>query len=394
MGKFSDEINKGITKKNIEAWPEEKKKEFRLKKSEDVIEQIGNKENRYLFYCPDVPFPVGTVKTIYEHVLKLKKLGYTAEVIHEVEGFKPLWLDTVNFNEKEEDKKIKIHYLSKRDKKQNFSQPEFPFKPGDTIIVPDGFYKIMEAFYQVKQVQKVVFVMGYGGLATAEVNWGYLGFNNAICVSESLKEDYQRIWPNINFHVAGYSIDTDIFKEVAPTKKRPLISLAYRDRESAARFLSIFHNQYHYLGMFSFEILKKKAVRDYAKTLSESILLVLSDTKSGHPQWPLEALACNTPTLLVRGRGYEHLVNHPDIFMTEEDDEFRMADMVAQFCLNWLDENHIDYKANKEILSSYSEDSLTQNILSTYNSLQQELVERFVALKNTILKEETETIEK
>ncbi len=382
MGKFKDSVFKSIKQSNLESFSEEHQNEIKIQKAEEVIEQIANLENRYLFYCPDVPFPVGTVKTIYEHVLFLKKLGYKAEIIHEVQGFKPNWLDTIDFKE------IKIHYLSHQDKKKNFTMPEFPFKPGDTIIVPDGFYKIMEGFYNVKQINKVVFVMGYGGLATAEFDWSYLGFNNAICVSEDLKNDYEKIWPNINYYVAGYSISKEIFKEIEPAKKRPLITLAYRDRESAARFLNIFHLRYPFLSMFSFEIMKKKPVKDYAKTLAESILLVLNDSKSGYPQWPIEAIAVNTPTLILKGRGYEHLYKNPDIMVLEDDDEFYFAETVANFCLNWLSEDHFNYKTDKTILSNFSEEKVVKEIHDTYNILQKSLAEKFVALKNTILKEE------
>lgn len=355
---------------------------IKLQRTEELLEGLSQKRNRFLFYCPDVPHPVGLVYMIYQHAKALQKLGFAAEIIHEVSGYKPNWI--FEFEQRYGD--IKRHYLTSKTKKTKGS---FKFRPTDTVIVPDAFFSVMQHFHEVQQVQKVVLIASYGGMATIEpgVSWQHLGFHDAIGVSDKVIEDYRNLYPGITYHKAGYWIDQQIFAKPNDKEKQPVIAFSCRNREDAQRIINIFYNRYPFLDMFQFDIVKRKTQKQYANCLQNSAILVLCDEKSACPQWPLESLACNTPVIAIGGRGYAQFADHPDVTLLDTNDDFYVAEVLAQFCLRWLEIPHMGYEVNKAILDQYAEEGFRGDIKVAYQALHENVVKRFAALKNTLVKQ-------
>ena len=89
---FQKSLDAGFKKQHDEGLSIEQRKENRYEKLDKIFTELGNKENRYIFYTPDIPFPCTTVKVIYEYANYLTSLGYNILILHEVKGFKPNWL--------------------------------------------------------------------------------------------------------------------------------------------------------------------------------------------------------------------------------------------------------------------------------------------------------------
>ena len=89
---FQQQLDQAAKTKADKAITTEERKERRYEKLNAIFEELGNKKNRYLFYCPDIPFANTMVKTIYEYANILKQAGFNAIVMHEVKPFKPDWL--------------------------------------------------------------------------------------------------------------------------------------------------------------------------------------------------------------------------------------------------------------------------------------------------------------
>src|ERR1035437_2852829 len=199
---FVKEIEDARKKQFEQSLPLEKRQEKRYDKLDTIFEEIANKSNRYLLYCPDIPFACSLVKIIYEYAKVMKDLGYTVVILHEEEGFKPNWLDF------DWTKDIPKGYLSsKKDKKQ----AAWDFLPSDTIIIPDGFFSIIKGFYQVNPLHKIVLAVGYNGLASMEpgMNWGGLGFKDVICISEKIRDNYKSLFPSLNYYTTNYIINKE-----------------------------------------------------------------------------------------------------------------------------------------------------------------------------------------
>ena len=376
---FQTEMDNSAKKAFDSSLTEEKRKELRYRKLDEYFKELGDKTNRYFFYCPDIPFPCSLVKTTYQHAYQLTKLGYNAVVMHENKGFKPEWLQY------EWVKEVKTTSLTQGQGKQGHHRATFNFTPTDSVIIPEGFWSTMEAFADIKQVHKIVLAHGYGGIITTQpgANWAYLGFTDVICVSEKLKSDYEKLWPMMNYHVIPYIIDQKEF-EPLPTKEIfPAIALSARSREDAQSLINIFKNRYPFLSMFDFRIMKKHNTEAYVDVLRHCALQVLVDEKAGHPATPLEAISCGVPTIAVYGRGYEHLAEQEGMIFVTNNDLFELAEAIAHFCLSWLDNPTVSI-ADKTILENYTEVKCQQALTSTFAKLQSSKVQLFSAIKQAV----------
>lgn len=376
---FSSDLEKSFIQKKEEAMSEEQRKELRYKKLEAIFQQLSDKTNRYLFYCPDIPFACTLVKTIYEQAALLKELGFNTRIIHEVKGYKPSWLTS------DLKKDLPIDFLTERKKNGQMTKPSYPFTPTDTIIIPEGFWTVMTGFVEIKQIHKVVLAVGYGGIATAEpgANWSDLGFTDVICISERLKEDYSKLWPQLQYHVAPYTINQEEFKPLSTEQVYPSIALAARSREDAQAIINIFYNRYQFLDMFQFKVMKKMDTSTYADTLRHCCVQVLVDEKAGHPAPPLEAISAGIPTITVYGRGQDHLSEQEGVIWLDSNDNFQIAEALAHFCLNWL-QNKTRFIENKDILKKYSKEEVKNSLLNTFNALQGQKIKLFAAIKTAV----------
>lgn len=374
--KFQEELDKSIKKHDDKSMSEEKRKEKRYKKLEEIFNELGNKENRYLFYCPDFKDACTINKTIYEYVNILTTLGYTALVVHETKGYKPTFLP------ESLTKNVKVLYLSQKSKGEIV--PELKFKPTDTIIIPDAFWPVMTGFYDTKSVHKVVLCFGYNGLAaaTAGADWGLLGFNDVICLSESLKDDYSKLWPNLNYHVASYSIDRNLFTEEKSVNKQPVIAISARDRDDAQTLINVFYAKYPFMDMFRFVVLKGMETDEYVEALQKSVVSVLIEPKAGYPPLPLESIACNTPVIMVPSRGTGHLLNNNNISWVEND-SFMIAEILFEYCIAFLDDQ-IPSNLSKDILDKFDSKIAVDNLHEVVKQLQGVKVQQFTAIKDAV----------
>jgi len=375
---FEKHLQSSLNKKIDKESSEEKRKDNRYKKLQTIFEEIGNRQNRYLFYCPDIPFANSMVKIIYEYVTILNENGYNAIVLHEVKGFVPEWMD------REFVKKIKREYLSEK-QKDKYSSPEWDFKPTDTIIIPDGFWETMKGLYEIKTPHKVVLCLGYSGLSTidAGLNWNMVGVTDVICVSEKIRQDYEKIWPNMNYHVVGYQIDIEKFTPIEKIEQKPVIGLMARSREDAQQIINIFFGKYPFLDIFQFKILKKLSIQQYIDDLKKCSVLVFIDEKAGYPAPPLEALAADVPVIGYYGRGMSHIMNHPSMYWTSVNDNFTLVDDLAAFCLNWLETIPLKIE-DKEILKEFSKESVEVRLLEAIEKLQDHKIKLFTAIKQAV----------
>ena len=376
---FQKQLEAGFRTQTDMKMSEEKRKEQRYNKLERIFNEFGDNKNRYLLYCPDIPFACTLVRTVYEHARLLNELGFNAQIIHEVKGFKPSYLKV------EESKGITINYLQEKDKFGKLSKPDFSFFPTDSIIIPDGFWTVMTGFINTKTLHKIVLATGYGGFYTAEpgANWSTLGFTDVLCLSEQLKEDYSKLWPELKYHVTGYSIDRESFKPLNKTEIQPSIALSCRSREDAQALINIFYSKYPFLDLFQFRVLKKLDVENYTETLKRSSCLVFVDEKAGHPAPPLEALASNVPVIAVYGRGMEHLSEQEGMIWAPTNDLFILAEMIAEFCINWLENNIAPLSVDK-VLDNYDVKQVKSRLLSATKDLQAHKVKLFTAIKTAV----------
>jgi hypothetical protein len=368
MGKFSENLDASFKKKNI---PLEIRKENDLNLIKDFLGEINNKENRYIFYCPDLTFPLQSLRTIYQTVSKLKELGFKSYVLHENKGFKADWL--------REEYNVDILYVNTDTKKKSYS---FPFKPNDTFIVPDGFIGIMESVYNNVAITKIVYLMSYEGIAVIKQHdWSSLGFNKVISVSQELIDDYRAIYPQLDYYYLPFYVNTQNIKSREDVENlKPIITLFSRNKKEASQLINIFYNKYGFLNVFDFRVIRTLDSDAYYKAISESCLMVVIDGESGCMVPPLEASYFGLPVIMYENRSVRHLDFYTDKITKVPKDIFFIAEEIAGFCLAYLEKSNIGSYIpieNKE----YSIKNFNKKIL-LFEDLQQQLELRF----NNVLK--------
>lgn len=378
---FQERLRQGARKAELNKLSPEARKERSLKRLEDVFLKIGNKENAFLFYCPDMPFATTSVKTIYEFAYKLQKLGFTTKVLHEQNGFKPNWF------KEEWVKEVKVDYIQGRQAAKSNKRPEsnYRFNPTDTIILPEGFWSLAEGFKDIKPLSKVILALGYGGLMTAEpgFDWSHFGFTDVICLNERLVEDYKAVWPHFRYHAIPYSIDTKALTPVDPSEVYPAIGLSIRNREEAQAIINIFYNRYPQLDFFEFKVLKRLDTKMYNDTLKHCAALVFIDDKAGNPAPPLEAIAAGIPVIAPYIRGAEHLANQPGITWLDTSDFFIITEAIASFCIQWLQTATVQIE-DKKILENYTDEKVNEALKKVFGDLQETKRQMFSAIKTAI----------
>jgi len=377
---FAKELENARKIQEDKQLPFEERQENRYKKVDYIFDELASKENRYIFYCPDIPFGCSLVKIIYEYAKITQELGYKTIVLHEVKGFIPKWFDF------DWAKDIKKDYVSSKEG----GAAEYKFAPSDTIIIPDGFFTIMKGFYQINPLHKVVLAIGYNGLASMEpgYTWEAIGFKDVICISEDIKNNYQSLFPNLNYYVSSYVVDFDKLTPLESKKIKPTIGLMIRDRELASKIVNIFTNKYKYFNYFQFKVLKKLSISQYCDELSKCAVVIFADDKSAIPAPLVEALATQVPVITHKNSFLNSFQGVDTFYVTETMDEFEITDCLANFCDLWSSNPSSVFKHSnieiEKVLNNFKEENVKLSLIEILNNLQEEKIKTFTAIEKLI----------
>lgn len=302
MTSFTKKLNSAFNKKNLQ---DTLGTEGMLQKTQQLINQavtkIENKNNRYVFYCPDLPFPNSMVKIIYQHANAIAKLGFKTVILHDMEGFKPSYLGYIDVNPS-----ITISGLSVENKgSKKISAPSYTFQPFDTVIIPDSYWTQMTNLLALTiPINRVVLCLGYGGLATIEPgnSWNAIKFNQVWTITDEVSKTYEDLYFEPIYSKTGYHLAIDKIKAKSGLKdKRLVVALNCRFKDQAQRLVNIFYRRYPALTGIEFAILKNNNYGDYLNMLRGAKVHVMIDPYQAAPASIMESLLCDTPTVVFGG---------------------------------------------------------------------------------------------
>jgi hypothetical protein len=311
------------------------KKEYKTKSLEAVLEQLDNKENRYIFYCPDIAIVNPLVKLIYETAYEAQEAGYSVVILHEIDGFKCKWL--LQDDNYKHLKALKTDYIIKaKSGKSKKTKSQYAFQPADTLIVPDQFQEMLENLAEIKILQKAVLVTSYTGLSSIQpgVDYQTLGVDKIIFTEQTLLKDYASLYQLNTALIDKYPINKNVFSLREEKEVLPIISISsIGNNDIAQMIINIFHNKYPNLRVFNFRILDRNSVDIYSETLKKSALLLNIDKVVGCSQSIYEALSIGCPVATTKRPELETEIAENTYF---GDTPFEIADNLAFFCQTWL----------------------------------------------------------
>lgn len=393
---FEQGLKQKFKENKNSAFSDEEKKEYRLKTLNDIFLQIGNKENKFVFYCPDIVVVNDIVRVIYDVALTVHNLGYNVVMLHEINGFKCKWI------EGEEYKKLHIDYvIQKPGKKSKKEKHQYSFKPSDTLIVPDVFQEVFENTYEVKLIQKVLLVTGYSGLAALPngINYNQLNVSAFLFLEEKLKDDYVTVFPDIEnaSYLLEYKLDKKVFDpaNISLQEIYPVIAISnIGNVKFSQQVINIFYNLYPNLNVFSFKLVSRNNYEEYVNSIKHSCLYVNLDEMVGFKKPILEAINMGVNVATFDRRELSKDTELIDYIQTFSKDPFEAASFLAQYCIYWLSNssskvlNEVNALKTRINLDKYSDQTYLESVKKSFSTLQENRVKFFSSIKTTIEKNE------
>ncbi len=351
MGNFKSQLEKELKNKRIEGYSEDKQKEIRIASIDEIIKEIDDRSNRYIFYCPDIALVNPLLKLVYEVAMEAKKAGYNVVILHEMNGFKAKWL--YESSDYSEYRKLPVDYIiNKASKKSKKQKNMYSFKVSDTLIVTDAYQDMLENILSeesLKLVQKVVLVTGYMGLASLNPSMTYekLNVGSLIFFDSNIKDDYTKLFQTKNYLVDNYPVSTGFNRNVVnPKMVYPVIGItSIGNNDKAQQLINVFYNRYPNLNVFTFKTLARDTMDMFIDNAATCAAIVIRDKNIVTKQMVYEFLNMGVPSIIPKRREFADNKIIVENF-TVEDDVFEIADQIAKFCQYWLSTSTANIKSD------------------------------------------------
>ena len=320
------------------------------------IKNLREKTARIYFFIQDTKGNAkASIRLIYQMADALKKDGYNPIMLHEKKDYVGVasWLGEEYMN-----------LPHKSIEGQNLE-----ISPEDFLIIPEIFAFVME---QVSKLPcaKVVLTQQYANmLETLQPGqgWAQFGFYKCITTTNRQKDYIEKVMRQSSFDIITPYI-TEHFTP-KPTPPMPIIAVHTKEQSDAVNFIKTFYLKFPQYRWFTFRDLRGLSEKDFAKSLKECFLSVWIDDKSGFGTFPLESMACGVPTIgKIPDLQPEWMTEDNGIWIT---DVTLMADFVADFIQNWLEDNIKPELANhmKETVEKYqNKQEFETNVINLFES--------------------------
>lgn len=393
MSNFKKQIEQEFKAKRVSLLSEDKQKELKKNALKTILNEIGDKKNRFVFYSPDIPLVNPLVKLVYEVALEVKKAGYNVVMLHELNGYKAHWLyNTEGYTEYKE---LPVEYVMSKNpgKKTKKTSSVYSFSVSDTLVVTDAYQDILENIIKeesLKLVQKIVLVTGYMGLASMNPGMDYnrLNVNSLVFFDDNIKKDYSELFVTKNYIIDNYPVSKGFERNSdSSANVGPIIALTcIGNNDKAQQLINVFYNRYPHLSMFTFTILGREDMNTFIDGVRSAAAVVVLDKNIVTKQMVYEIINVGTPAILPKRREFldNKVIIENFIF---EDDIFDLAESIANFCNYWL--HTPTENIQKEVFGAadmlFLQDRTMDNFSVTVKNIFDELQEnRFTTFNNLI----------
>jgi len=389
---FESTLKQNFKQKSIEELDDDKKKELRLKTIDEFFNTLSFKENRYIFYCPDIVVVNNLVETIYEIAYEMIEMGYNVVILHEIKGFQCKWL----LDKYPQYKSIPTEFIIfKRSKKSRKETNKYSFKATDTFIVPDLFLDILESLGDVKLIQKIILVTGLLGISNLKLGTKFfdLGVNTLLFLNDNIEKCYDFFLDVQNkLSFTTYKIDRKLFNNQEQVKKYPVVSIsAIGNKELLSQVINIFYNKYPKLALFSFKLIDRTSYDSFIESVNKSALFIDLDKSSSYNKQIHQVLNLGVPVVSYKKIESDKIISEEVEIITQ--DPFEIAEYIASYCQQWLTYSNSTYSSGisnilgNEITDSYySNEKYKTELSKIVEFLQDSRIKFFASMKQTIEK--------
>ena len=263
-----------------------------LEKIKESIEKIENKNFGIYFFTIDTKGnPTAGVATIYEHVKKLRELGYNANILHDKNDYK--------IREDEEGMGI-AEWLGEEYANLphvSIESQKLQVGPSDFVVIPEAFASIIKQTVSFP-CKRIVFLQSYEYIfEMLEIGegWEQFGITDVITTNKSLSEYAQSVFRGLRTDIIPVGIPEYFKNSTEP--KIPTIAMSARDKRELLKIVKIFYQKYPHYRFVTFRDMSGLPREMFAKELSKSFVSVWIDELSSFGTFPLESMRTKTPVI-------------------------------------------------------------------------------------------------
>jgi len=263
-----------------------------LEKIKDGIEKINNKDFGIYFFTIDTKGnPTAGVATIYEHVKKLRELGYNAQILHDKNDYK--------LREDEEGMGIaewlgedyaNLPHVSIESQKLQVGVSDF-------VIIPEAFAGIIKQTTNFP-CKRIVFLQSYEYIfEMLEIGegWEQFGITDVITTNKNLSDYANSVFRGLRTDIVPVGIPEYFQNNDKP--KIPTVAMVSRDKRELLNMVKIFYQRYPHYRFITFRDMSGLPRKTFASELSKSFLGVWIDEMSSFGTFPIECMKTNTPVI-------------------------------------------------------------------------------------------------
>jgi glycosyltransferase involved in cell wall biosynthesis len=165
--------------------------------------------------------------------------------------------------------------------------------------------------------------------------WNQFGFLKCITTSNKQKEYIERVMRQISYDI----VEPLISEEFAPksTPPMPIIGVHSKEQSDTVNLIKTFYLKFPQYRWFTFRDLRGLSEKEFANSLRDCFISVWIDDDSAFGTFPLESMKSNVPVIgKVPNLSPDWMTEDNGIWIT---DETLLADVVADYVQNWLEDN-------------------------------------------------------
>jgi glycosyltransferase involved in cell wall biosynthesis len=354
---------------NNEAQKAELEKIEKIKKS---LNNIINKESKFLFCVPESQNPVASVYEIYFHATVVKKMGYKVIILVEKGDYVvPTWIE----------KELTDH------EHIPMSNPKLAVGPEDIMIIPEIYSNVMEQTKNLPCI-RIGLLQSVDYMTSALIpgtDWTSFGIHDIITTSETLKEWVEVFYDKHKFRIKVYNIGIPNYFEKSKIPQKPIVSLVGRNANEISKVVKLFFSKYPQYNWITFDpmLTKSKPPQtmrriDFAKRLQENFAAVWIDRIASFGTFPLECMKSGTIPICLK----------PDImpeYMIERDEKgvpvkavegggvwtnnfYDLPVLIGDVLIKFLDDNIAPelYDSMNKVASKYTQEASEKSLIEIY----------------------------
>ena len=284
--------------------------------------------------------------------LTLKNKNFNVVIIHETKEYQGVssWLN--------EDYSSLPH--------QEIEGQNLAISPEDFVVIPELYGHVMEQLAKFP-CGKIVLCQSYDYILETlapGVSWTQYGFFKCLTTTKKQQEYIETVMRQSSFDIIKPLITDSFYPKNVPPM--PIIGIHTKNQEDTINIIKTFYLKFPQYRWFTFRDLRGLSEIEFANSLKDCFVSVWVDNESGFGTFPLESMKCNVPVI---GK----VPNLPPSWMNEDNgiwitDQTLLADVVADFIQNWLEDN-IKPEVYEEMKKTSQEFSDKQKFESTVVTL-------------------------